>query len=78
MNYSSYRVNKKIKIFTSNLGYAFKPAFSIILWSLVFFIGSLLKEPHLFRSITFVPIALGLQLCSNIVKIHRSDPLFGS
>lgn len=44
----------------------FRAANSILIWSLVFLVGSLLKEPHLFRSITFVPISLGLWISGNL------------
>ena len=41
---------------------------AILTWFFIFYIGSLLKEPHLFRSITFTPIMLGLLISRQILS----------
>ena len=41
---------------------------AILTWCFVFYIGSLIKEPHLLRSITFTPLILGLIVSSNILN----------
>ena len=41
---------------------------AILTWFFIFYIGSLLKEPHLFRSITFTPIMLGLLISRQILN----------
>ena len=49
---------------------------AIMTWCFIFYIGSLLKEPHLFRSITFTPLMLGLIVSgqiSNLQKMSLSD-----
>ena len=49
---------------------------AIMTWCFIFYIGSLLKEPHLFRSITFTPLMLGLIISgqiSNLQKMSSSD-----